>query len=243
MPMKTAAIIRHVHFEDLGSFAEPLTRAGYEFTYYDVGHALPPRDPAATDLLIVLGAPVGVYEDDKYPFLRDEIDLLTVRLKATAANARHLPRVSAHRLRTRRKSLSLRRQGDRLGADRADRGRRVHPAPAFGQYSGVALAWRHIRSASGCRASRLDSHLPQSGFLPRPQHSRAAVSPRGGPKRRDRSVARRPRGGTRGRRNRPARFAERRQGRRNLIARQGARYVYRMAERIAAMMATQEAAA
>jgi GMP synthase (glutamine-hydrolysing) len=29
----------------------------------------------------VLGAPVGVYEDDKYPFLRDELDLLTVRLK------------------------------------------------------------------------------------------------------------------------------------------------------------------
>jgi GMP synthase (glutamine-hydrolysing) len=82
MPMKTAAIIRHVHFEDLGSFAEPLTRAGYEFTYYNVGDALPPRDPAATDLLIVLGAPIGVYEDDKYPFLRDEIDLLTVRLKA-----------------------------------------------------------------------------------------------------------------------------------------------------------------
>jgi GMP synthase (glutamine-hydrolysing) len=82
MPMKTAAIIRHVHFEDLGSFAEPLTRAGYEFTYYDVGNALPPLDPAATDLLIVLGAPIGVYEDDKYPFLRNEIDLLTVRLKA-----------------------------------------------------------------------------------------------------------------------------------------------------------------
>jgi GMP synthase (glutamine-hydrolysing) len=83
MPMKTAAVIRHVHFEDLGTFAEPLTRAGYEVHYYDVGvHALPARDPAATDLLIVLGAPIGVYEDDKYPFLRDEIDLLTARLGA-----------------------------------------------------------------------------------------------------------------------------------------------------------------
>jgi len=39
-------------------------------------------DPASTDLLIILGAPVGVYDEDKYPFLRDEIDLLTTRLKA-----------------------------------------------------------------------------------------------------------------------------------------------------------------
>jgi GMP synthase (glutamine-hydrolysing) len=83
MPMKTAAVIRHVHFEDLGTFAEPLTRAGYEFQYYDTAvRGLPPRDPAETSLLIVLGAPVGVYEDGKYSFLRDEIALLTARLAA-----------------------------------------------------------------------------------------------------------------------------------------------------------------
>jgi GMP synthase (glutamine-hydrolysing) len=80
MPTKTAAVIRHVHFEDLGTFEEPLARAGYELRYYDVGRrGLPACDPAATDLLIVLGAPIGVYEEDKYPFLRDEIDLLTAR--------------------------------------------------------------------------------------------------------------------------------------------------------------------
>jgi GMP synthase (glutamine-hydrolysing) len=83
MPVKTAAVIRHVHFEDLGTLAEPLSAAGYEFRYYDAGvHPLPAGDPAATDLLIVLGAPIGVYEEDKYPFLRDEIDLLTARLAA-----------------------------------------------------------------------------------------------------------------------------------------------------------------
>ncbi|MGA9487741.1 MAG: hypothetical protein WBV25_11810 [Methylocella sp.] len=48
--MKTAAVIRHVHFEDLGTFEEPL-RAGYEFQYYDV--------PAATGLLIPFGAPLA----------------------------------------------------------------------------------------------------------------------------------------------------------------------------------------
>jgi GMP synthase (glutamine-hydrolysing) len=80
MPKKTAAVIRHVPFEDLGTIAEPLMRAGYDYTYSDIGHALPLRDPAVTDLLIVLGGPIGVYEDDKYPFLRDEIALLTTRL-------------------------------------------------------------------------------------------------------------------------------------------------------------------
>ena len=81
MTTKTAAVIRHVHFEDLGSFAGPLSRAGYEVRYHDIGrHGLP--DPIAPDLLIVLGAPVGVYEDDKYPFLRDEIGHLAARLAA-----------------------------------------------------------------------------------------------------------------------------------------------------------------
>ncbi|HTV33668.1 MAG TPA: glutamine amidotransferase [Methylocella sp.] len=79
--MKTAAVIRHVHFEDLGTLAEPLTLAGFTIQYYDAGlHGLPPRDPRETDLLIVLGAPIGVNEEDKYPFLRGEIDLLTARL-------------------------------------------------------------------------------------------------------------------------------------------------------------------
>ncbi|MGH6936355.1 MAG: glutamine amidotransferase, partial [Methylocella sp.] len=63
MSMKTAAVIRHVHFEDLGTFEGPLTWAGYQIRYYDVGGGLP--DPAEPGLVIVLGAPVGVYEEDK----------------------------------------------------------------------------------------------------------------------------------------------------------------------------------
>ena len=79
MTTKTAAVIRHVHFEGLGTFAEPLARAGYEVQYHDIGRCSLP-DPITPDLFIVLGAPVGVYENGKYPFLRDEIGLLTVRL-------------------------------------------------------------------------------------------------------------------------------------------------------------------
>ncbi|WP_245419882.1 glutamine amidotransferase [Phyllobacterium salinisoli] len=37
-------------------------------------------DPAAPDLMIVLGGPVGVYETDAYPFLEEERQLLEKRL-------------------------------------------------------------------------------------------------------------------------------------------------------------------
>jgi GMP synthase (glutamine-hydrolysing) len=81
--MKTAAVLRHVHFEDLGSFEEPLTRAGYELRYYDGGlRGLSALDPFANGLVIVLGAPVGAYEEDKYPFLSEELNLLKIRIAA-----------------------------------------------------------------------------------------------------------------------------------------------------------------
>ncbi len=80
---KTAVAIRHIHFEDLGVFEGVLTAAGYEVRYHDVGvHELRMLDPIATDLIVALGAPVGVYEEDAYPFLAEERALLEVRLSA-----------------------------------------------------------------------------------------------------------------------------------------------------------------
>lgn len=79
---KTAVAIRHVYFEDLGSFVPVLEEAGYAIRYCDVGvddlHALATED---IDLLVVLGGPIGAYEDDKYPFLGAEIALLEQRLR------------------------------------------------------------------------------------------------------------------------------------------------------------------
>lgn len=81
--MKSITAIRHVPFEDLGGFAPALAEAGYQITYHDVGvddfTALDPREP---DLLIILGAPVGVYEEDKYPWIRDEIGVIEKRLES-----------------------------------------------------------------------------------------------------------------------------------------------------------------
>jgi GMP synthase (glutamine-hydrolysing) len=80
---KTALAIRHVHFENLGVFEEGLAEAGYAVRYLDVGvDGLDGLDPLASDLLVVLGGPIGVYETDAYPFVAEELRIVGERLRA-----------------------------------------------------------------------------------------------------------------------------------------------------------------
>jgi GMP synthase (glutamine-hydrolysing) len=80
--MKTAIAIRHVQFEDLGLLGPVLWRAGYQVAYRDAGiDPLDLHDLAATDLLVVLGGPIGAYEDDVYPFITDEMAAVYHRLE------------------------------------------------------------------------------------------------------------------------------------------------------------------
>jgi GMP synthase (glutamine-hydrolysing) len=81
--LRTMIAIRHIHFEDLGTFGSVLTDAGYGVQYCDAGvHDLGTLDPMKPDLVVVLGGPVGVYETDAYPFLAEERAFLKVRLAA-----------------------------------------------------------------------------------------------------------------------------------------------------------------
>jgi GMP synthase (glutamine-hydrolysing) len=81
--MKTAVAIRHVAFEDLGTFAPVLERTGYEIRYVEAGvDDLTSPTVATADLLIVLGGPIGAYDDDAYPFLADELRVLERRFGA-----------------------------------------------------------------------------------------------------------------------------------------------------------------
>jgi len=81
--VSTALAIRHLAFEDLGSFAPLLRRRGFTVAYRDAGlDDLSGRDLLDADVLIVLGGPIGVYETRAYPFLRDEIRLIDRRLAA-----------------------------------------------------------------------------------------------------------------------------------------------------------------
>ena len=80
-PSKTALAIRHVPFEDLGTLAAVLADHGYAIAYKVAGiDTLAAIDPAGPDLLIVLGGPIGAYEEDAYPFVLDELRLLERRL-------------------------------------------------------------------------------------------------------------------------------------------------------------------
>lgn len=78
--MKCIAVY-HVPFEDLGSFATPLTDRGYQITYRHAGAApLSHAEWCDTDLVIVLGGPVGAGDVGDYPWLADEITGLKRRL-------------------------------------------------------------------------------------------------------------------------------------------------------------------
>jgi GMP synthase (glutamine-hydrolysing) len=80
-----ALCIRHIAFEDLSAWRQPLEDDGFAITYVDAGVDSLPPDPLAPDLLIVLGGPMGVYERDAYPFLRDEIAFIARRIPARAS--------------------------------------------------------------------------------------------------------------------------------------------------------------
>lgn len=79
--MKTAIAIRHLDFEDLGTLQPLLAARGYAIRHVDA--TLDDlADPAlqAADLLVVLGGPIGAFDEELHPFLRDELALLHQRL-------------------------------------------------------------------------------------------------------------------------------------------------------------------
>jgi len=76
---KRCTAIRHVHFEDLGSFAEPLQKAGYEIRYLEAGTD-DLKEAYDADLTVFLGGPISVYEETSYPFLKQELLIAESRL-------------------------------------------------------------------------------------------------------------------------------------------------------------------
>ncbi|CAM2141991.1 Glutamine amidotransferase domain-containing protein [Pararobbsia alpina] len=82
--MKEVLAIRHVAFEDLGTLEPALESAGYQIHYVDAPtHAWQGLDIETPDLVVVLGGPIGAYEDDRYPFLSRELALIEARLKTS----------------------------------------------------------------------------------------------------------------------------------------------------------------
>ncbi|TFC90872.1 glutamine amidotransferase [Cryobacterium sp. TMT4-31] len=81
---RIAVVLRHADDIHLGNLEQVLLDHDYTVHYIDTLGADGVRgiDPAAADLLVVLGGEMGAYETESYPVLTDEIDLLTRRLAA-----------------------------------------------------------------------------------------------------------------------------------------------------------------
>jgi GMP synthase (glutamine-hydrolysing) len=72
--MRRAFALRHLAFEDLGLLADLLPAVGYEPVYLEAGiDEIAGLGLDRDDLLIVLGGPISAFDDDRYPFLSDEV--------------------------------------------------------------------------------------------------------------------------------------------------------------------------
>jgi GMP synthase (glutamine-hydrolysing) len=76
---KSALAIRHVAFEDLGSFGPVLESRGYAVRSLDAGYD--DLSDADCDLLVVLGGPIGANDEADFPFIRDELRLIEQRVR------------------------------------------------------------------------------------------------------------------------------------------------------------------
>jgi GMP synthase (glutamine-hydrolysing) len=78
--MKDAVAICHVAFEDAGTLGPVLEERGVRLTYLQAG--VDDLSPAVdADLLVVLGGPIGIYEIDRYPFLKEELTVIEKAVK------------------------------------------------------------------------------------------------------------------------------------------------------------------
>lgn len=77
--LRTCIAIRHILFEDLGVFEPAIRRAGYDIRYLDAPiDSL--GDATDADLLVILGGPCGVYEDQLYPYIAEEVSIAKHRI-------------------------------------------------------------------------------------------------------------------------------------------------------------------
>lgn len=75
--------IRHVHFEDLGSFEKVLGERGRPVRYLDVGFArIHAPNPVSASLWVVLGGPINACDDARYPTLAPLAAMIEKRIAA-----------------------------------------------------------------------------------------------------------------------------------------------------------------
>lgn len=80
--MKDILVFQHDPLEDLGLFAQLLEKQNLSFRTVRLYQAETPSEEWSTiSALIILGGPMGVYEEEQYPFLRWEKTIIRTALK------------------------------------------------------------------------------------------------------------------------------------------------------------------
>lgn len=75
-------VFRHVAHEGVGTIGATLDRLGIPYRYIDIAKE-PPFPPVQTlSGLLVMGGPMGVYEHDRYPFLKRELRYIRKTIEA-----------------------------------------------------------------------------------------------------------------------------------------------------------------
>lgn len=76
-----ACVVRHVAFESLGTFAPVLASAGFDLSIMDAGVDDVFEPILRSDLVVVLGGPISAYQQERYPFLDDELRAIGRRVR------------------------------------------------------------------------------------------------------------------------------------------------------------------
>ena len=73
---RRVAVLQHVPFEGPGAIADWAESRGHALAHVALHRGEPVPEPASVDALVVMGGPMGVGDEDRFPFLRDEKRLL-----------------------------------------------------------------------------------------------------------------------------------------------------------------------
>ena len=84
--MRTIRVIQHIECETPGTIADILNEKGISIQTVDAYKGEPvPKEMGAAAGLVIMGGPMGVYEEERYPFVCDEIRLIEQAVKEDKA--------------------------------------------------------------------------------------------------------------------------------------------------------------
>src|SRR3989338_6420129 len=81
-PMRTIRVIQHIECETPGTIADILNEKGISIQTVDAYKGEPlPKEMGSAAGLVIMGGPMGVYEQERFPFLKQELALIGDALK------------------------------------------------------------------------------------------------------------------------------------------------------------------